>query len=67
MTDAMEMQNRAPAADAGDENGRLMKLVGELIATNQELRFKLAQVEQQAARGARDLAEAAVVYRLLMP
>ncbi len=67
MADAMETTDRAPAVDAGDEHGRLMKLVGELIATNQELRFMLAQVEQQAARGARDFAEAAVVYRLLMP
>lgn len=67
MTDAMDIQKRAPAADVDEEHGRLLKLVGELIATNQELRFKLAQVEQQAARGARDLAEAAVVYRLLMP
>ncbi len=67
MNETMPAQNRAPAADAGDEHGRLLKLVGELIATNQELRFKLAQVEQQAARGARELAEVGVVYRLLMP
>ncbi|HVZ82820.1 MAG TPA: hypothetical protein VG893_04035 [Terracidiphilus sp.] len=43
-----------------DEQGRLRKLVGELVTTNQELRFKLAQLEQR-------LDEAGVAYRLLMP
>ncbi len=67
MNETMPAQSRAPGADDGEEQGRLLKLVGELVAANQELRFKLAQVEQQAARGARDLAEVGVVYRLLMP
>ena len=36
---------RSPAEE---QNERLQLLVGELLRTNQELRYKLAQLEQQA-------------------
>jgi hypothetical protein len=65
MADAIVMQNHAPAADSGEQE-RLQKLVGELLAANQELRFRLAQTEQRAAGGERQFAEAAAVYGMLM-
>jgi hypothetical protein len=44
-----------------------MTLVGELLETNQQLRFKLAELEQQSNRTASALAEASAVYGLLLP
>jgi hypothetical protein len=52
----------APKEDSSSEAGqhRLQSLVSELLETNQELRFKVARLEQ-------NLAEASAVYRLLAP
>jgi hypothetical protein len=50
-----------------EQNARLMTLVGELLETNQQLRFKLAELEQQSNRTASALAEASAVYGLLLP
>jgi hypothetical protein len=66
MTTPYETQIRAADPET-DEPARLQKLVGELLAANQELRFKLAQAEQQVAHGARHFADAARVYGLLVP
>jgi hypothetical protein len=66
MTTANETHSNAAARET-DEPARLQRLVGELLAANQELRFKLAQAEQRATHGARQFADAAVVYGLLVP
>jgi hypothetical protein len=42
------------------EHRRLQALVGELLKTNQELRFKLARLEQ-------NLSDTTTVYRMLAP
>ena len=67
MTDATERADGARSAETADEQTRLLNLVGELVAANQELRFKVTQLEQRATREAREYAEAAAVYRLLLP
>jgi hypothetical protein len=48
-------RERAPAED---ERTRLQVLIAELLSENQKLRFKVAQLEQQAQRAERRLAEA---------
>ncbi|HEX3891558.1 MAG TPA: hypothetical protein VHW46_03210 [Terracidiphilus sp.] len=53
------------AQDARQE--QLLTLVGELLTTNQELRFKLAQVEREAERATRAAKESSAVYRMLLP
>jgi hypothetical protein len=57
----------AVASSQDDRHGQLLDLVGELLQANQELRFKVAQLEQKADRTARTLAESAAVYGLLLP
>ena len=42
------------------ERRRLQALVGELLATNQELRFKVERLEK-------NLSETSTVYRMLTP
>jgi hypothetical protein len=61
--------NEAPAEPPGleEQNARLMALVGELLETNQQLRFKVAELEQQSKRQASTLGEASAVYSLLLP
>jgi hypothetical protein len=54
-----------PAIKAREE--QLLTLVGELLATNQELRFKVERLEQAAEHAARMAEESSAVYRLLMP
>ena len=51
-------QTTAPEASALLEakNHQLQVLVGELLATNQELRFKLEQLKQRAERAEQGLA-----------
>lgn len=39
------------------KNGQLQILVGELLATNQELRFKVNQLTQRAERAEQGLAQ----------
>jgi hypothetical protein len=48
-------RDQAPAAN---EKERLQSLVGELLRENQTLRFKVAQLEQQAESAERGLADA---------
>ncbi|HTA79935.1 MAG TPA: hypothetical protein VK720_10335 [Terracidiphilus sp.] len=57
-----ETQRSAPAGiDAIEaERRRLQALVGELLAANQELRFKLARLE-------RNLSETTTIYGMLAP
>ena len=69
MAQMMQTTNKAP-----DElhllearHDRLQKLVGELLRTNEELRFKVAHLEQKAERTARALDEASAIYGLLLP
>jgi hypothetical protein len=52
---------------AGDERNKgLQLLVGELLKANQELRFKVAQLEQRVERSDRLNNETAAVYGLLL-
>ncbi len=64
---AADLSQPAAASSHNDRNGQLLDLVGELLQANQELRFKVAQLEQKAERAARNLAESAAVYALLLP
>ena len=48
-----------------EQNSRLLKLVGELLQANQDLRFKVAALERDAKRTERALADASAVYGLL--
>jgi|HubBroStandDraft_1064217.scaffolds.fasta_scaffold382829_2 hypothetical protein len=50
-----------------DRQDRLLDLVGDLIQTNQELRFQVAELEQKSERLARGLEHASAVYGLLLP
>lgn len=50
-----------------DRHGQLLDLVGELLLANQELRFKVAQLERKAERLTHAVEESATVYGLLMP
>jgi hypothetical protein len=61
--------NNAPAEPLPLEkqNARLMTLVAELLETNQELRFKVTELEQKSKRTANALADASAVYRMLVP
>jgi hypothetical protein len=61
--------NDAPAESLPleDQNARLMALVGELLEANQQLRFKVADLERQTKRTASALTEASAVYALLLP
>ncbi len=58
--EAREMVNQAGAEvrPAKDEREPLQMLVGELLVENQRLRFRVAQLEQEAQRAERGLAEA---------
>ena len=46
---------------------QLLKLVGELLQTNQDLRFTVERLEQAAERTARTDEESSALYALLMP
>lgn len=54
----IEHMKTAPDASAGLEakNHRLQVLVGELLATNQELRFKVEQLKERAESAEQGLA-----------
>jgi hypothetical protein len=69
MAQPMLTTNEAPAESLPleQQNDRLMALVGELLAANQQLRFKVAELEQQSKRTASALADASAVYALLLP
>jgi len=49
------------------KNHRLQTLVGELLATNQELRFKVVELEKQAKSLERGLAETSAAAGALWP
>jgi hypothetical protein len=49
------------------EHRRLQTLVGELLSTNQELRFKVEQLEKQAESAERGLRRACSTAGMLMP
>jgi hypothetical protein len=69
----MAEQKQEPAAAGGaartgdPKHARLEKLVGELLETNQELRFKVAQLEQKAASLERGLAQSCAGAGMLWP
>lgn len=46
---------------------RLQTLVGELLVTNQQLRFRVEQLEQEKGLAERALASATAVAGLLLP
>lgn len=48
-------------------NRRLQSLVGELLATNQELRFKIAALERQVGQAERGLTNATSWAGMLLP
>jgi len=49
------------------KNHRLQTLVGELLATNQELRFKVVELEKQTKNLERGLAETSAAAGALWP
>jgi len=55
------------AKQLGTKNQRLQALVGELLVTNQELRFRVKQLEQEKGVAERALEKATVHAGLLMP
>lgn len=61
--------NTAPEASPTLEakHGRLQKLVGELLVTNQQLRFQVQQLEREKDVAERALASATVSGALLLP
>ena len=69
MAQPMLAAHEAPAEPLPleQQNARLMALVGELLEANQQLRFKIAELERQSKRTASALAEASAVYALLLP
>jgi hypothetical protein len=50
-----------------ERQDHLLDMVAELLQINQELRYQVAQLEQESARLARGLQRASAVYGLLMP
>jgi hypothetical protein len=69
MAQIMDGNDEAPTQPlfAEDRHGQLLKLVGELLHANQELRFQVAELERKAERAAHAVEESATVYGLLMP
>jgi hypothetical protein len=65
----MEQDNRAPEEilSLQAQHDRLLTLVGELLEANQQLRFKVAQLERQAESAERGLAAATAWAPLLLP
>lgn len=66
MAQTIAENNQAPE-DMEAKHRRLQKLVGELLATNQELRFKVEQLEARAETAERGLANACSVAGMLLP
>jgi hypothetical protein len=65
------MEEIKPAAPQGAlpleaEHRRLQKLLGELLQTNQELRFKVEQLEKQAERAELGLKRACATAGMLL-
>jgi hypothetical protein len=60
VSQVMEHDNRAPdeILSVEAQHDRLLTLVGELLEANQQLRFKVAQLERQAESAQRGLADA---------
>jgi hypothetical protein len=69
MAQPMLAKYEAPAESLPleEQNARLMVLVGELLEANQQLRFRVAELERQGERTASALTEASAVYALLLP
>jgi len=57
MAKSMEIMDEALAEPLAceEQNGRLLDLVGELLQTNQRLRFKVTTLEQELKRTERAL------------
>ena len=53
--------------DLPGDHRRLQALVGELLQTNQELRFKVGELEKRAESAERGWARACAAAGLLMP
>ena len=69
MAQTEQSLNTAPDASLALEakHSRLQKLVGELLVTNQQLRFQLEQLAQEKDVAERALASAAAGASLLLP
>jgi len=66
-----QMEAMKPAAPQGAlpleaEHRRLQKLLGELLQTNQELRFKVEQLEKRAESAERGLKSACATASMLL-
>jgi hypothetical protein len=57
----------APSRVLEAKNHQLQNLVGELLATNQELRFKVAQLEEETRSLERGLAKSCAAAGALWP
>jgi len=66
MANAEETMNAAPELSLADRNGRLETLVGELLATNQQLRFRVERLEAEKDGAERALARAAACTALML-
>jgi len=69
MAEGMQARSDAPddRLSLAARNEGLQTLVGELLRTNEELRLKVAQLEQRMERTTRSLEKASAIYGLLMP
>jgi hypothetical protein len=69
MAQMRTMQTAAPDGSLALEtrNRQLQSLVGELLETNQQLRFKVAGLERRLERTERGLADATISAGMLLP
>lgn len=68
MAQTEQSLNAAPEASLGEaKHTRLQKLVGELLVTNQQLRFQVEQLERERDVAERALASASSGAALLLP
>ena len=66
MANAETMMNAAPELSVEDRSRRLETLVGELLATNQQLRFRVQRLEEEKDGAERALAHAAACTALML-
>jgi len=69
MAESMEIMDEAFAESLAceEQNGRLLDLVGELLHSNQRLRYRVTALEHQLKRTERALESASAVLPLMLP
>ncbi len=66
MANGDALMNAAPELSVEDRGRRLETLVGELLATNQQLRFRVQRLEEEKDGAERALARAAACTALIL-